>query len=151
LNLLFEQARASLEREGDTILRDAFAGAIVTILHGMLRDYWTIRKAPKRRWKEGDPKIAGFSVPQIFSAAFDNLQYWREWDAEKMSALAHRRSVKILSAVLEIPLKKNAKRLPFRGNVCWSVLEALGGAAGYARIESLVRQAASELDAAPNA
>lgn len=145
LNLLFEQARVSPEREGDTIVRDAFAGAIVTVLHDMLREYWIAQAGSKTEWKHGGPKINGCSVPQITAAAIDNLRNFPEWDSEKPATLAQMRSVKVLCAALNIPLKKNAKRMPFRGNICWAVLEALSANEGYGRIDALVREYAAAL------
>lgn len=145
LNLLFEQARISPEREGDVVVRDAFAGAIVTVLHDMLRGYWESQEGTKAEWKHVGPKISGCSIPQIVAAALDNLRHFEEWDSEKPASLAQLRSVKIVCAVLNIPFKKSAKRLPFRGNVCWPVLEMLSGGEGYGRIDALVRDFATAL------
>lgn len=147
LNLLFEQARVSFEREGDTIVRDAFAGAIVTVLHDMLRGFWLEQDGSKADWKHLGAKLNGCSVPQILAAALDNLRYFEDWDSEKPATLAQLRSVKVLSSALDIPLKKSGKRKPFRGNACWQVLEALSGGGGYARLDLLTREFASALDA----
>lgn len=145
LNLLFEQARISPEREGDGVVRDAFAGAIVTVLHDMLRAYWEAQDGTKAEWKHVGPKMNGCSIPQIIAAALDNLRHFEEWDSEKPATLAQLRSVKVLCAVLDIPLKKSAKRVPFRGNMCWLVLEHLSSGGGYGRIDALVRDFATAL------
>jgi|GEM_PF-6938484 len=145
LNLLFEQARISPEREGDGVVRDAFAGAIVTVLHDMLRVYWQAKDGSKADWKHAGPKIKGFSAGQIVAAALDNLRHFEEWDSQKLATLPQMRSLKVLCAVLDIPLKKSAKRMPFRGNVCWPVLDALSAGEGYGRIDALVREFASAL------
>lgn len=145
LNMLFEQARISLEREGDTILRDAFAGALVAVLHDMLLDLWVALGATKSEWKHCGPGIQGWSVAYILSAALDNSRHFMEWDAEKSSVLMQRRSVKVLCTALGVPVKKASKRAPFRGNVCWAVLEALTAGGGYGAIEALVREFAASL------
>jgi hypothetical protein len=147
LNLLFEQARVSPAREGDTVVRDVFAGAIVAVLHEMVREFWVVHNARKSQWKRLGPRVAGYSVPQILAAALENFRMYERWDAAKTEEIAQERSVKILCAVLGVPLKKNAKRLPFRGNVCWSVLDTLTDGAGYARLDAMVRQFAEELEA----
>lgn len=126
LNMLFEQARISPEREGDTVLRDAFAGALVSVLHGM----------------HAGPAIRGCSVAQILAAALDNLRHFEQWDSEKTAIMLQHRSVRVLCA-LGIPLKKNSKHPPFHGNVYWAVLEAFGTGAGYGSIEALVREFAA--------
>jgi hypothetical protein len=145
LNLLFEQARISPEREGDTVVRDAFAGAIVTVLHDMLRRYWAAQSGSKAQWKHAGPKRNGCSVPQILAAALDNFRHFEEWDAEKPATLAQLRSVKVLCAALDIPLKKTAKHMPFRGNICWFVLDVLSAGEGYGHIDALVREFALAL------
>lgn len=146
LNLLFEQARVSPDREGDTIARDAFAAAIVSVLQGALRSHSTSLGAPKDLWKRAGPRLAGFSVGQVLTAALDNARHFEEWDVEKAAALQQRRSVKILSAVLGIPLKKGAKHAPFRGSVCWAVLETLSNGGDYRAVEALVREFAAALE-----
>jgi hypothetical protein len=146
MNLLFEQARISPDREGDTIVRDAFAGTIVTVLHDMLRAYWQAQNGSKAEWKHVGPKVNGCSIPQILAASLDNFRHFEEWDSEKAATLTQLRSVRILTAALDIPVKKSAKRAPLRGNVCWSVLDALSAGAGYARIYALVREFANALD-----
>jgi hypothetical protein len=143
--MLFEQARVSPEREGDTVLRDAFAGALITVLHDMLRDYWVSVGATKSEWKHAGPRINGCSVAHVLSAALENLRHFEEWDCERRSVFLERRSVKVLCTALSIPLKKTSKHVPFRGNVCWAVLEALGGSGGYGAIEALVREFAASL------
>lgn len=131
LNLLFEQARVSPEREGDTILRDAFSRAIVSVLHNMLREYWTAAGGTKNQWKRSEPLQNGCSIGQIFRAALDN---------------SGERSMKILCTAFSIPAKKHSKHSPFRsGSVCWLVLEALGEPLGYGSIEAKVRQFASQV------
>lgn len=147
LNLLFEQARISPSREGDTIVRDVFAGAIVAILHEMVKEFWLARNGSKGHWKRLGPQFGGYSVPQILAALLDNFRCSEQWDLRKAEDLAQERSVKILAAVLGIPLKKNAKRPPFRGNVCWAVLEAITAGNGYARLDAMVREFATQLDA----
>lgn len=112
----------ALERDEDTVLRDAFAGAIITVLHDMLRAYWVAQSASKKSWKHIAPKIAGFSIPQILEAALDNVN------------------------VLDIPMKKSAKRAPLRGSVAWPVLVALSTGGSYAQIQSLVQQVAENLE-----
>jgi hypothetical protein len=146
LNLLFEQARVSPEREGDTIVRDAFASAIVTVLHDMLRDYWSSIGGTKNEWKRAGLPLNGYSVAQVLAAALDNSRYFEEWDREKMPALLRRRSVKTLCALLGIQYKKPSKNRPFCGNVCWAVLETLAGGAGYGGIEASVREFAQQLE-----
>lgn len=145
LNLLFEQARISPEREGDTILRDAFAGALVTVLHGMLHDYWVSESGTKYEWKHTGAPASGWSVAQILSAALDNLRHFEEWDSEKAESMLGRRSVKVLCSALAIPSKKTSKHAPFRGNVCWAVLEMLSAGGGYGALEALVREFAAAL------
>ncbi len=145
LNLLFEQARIALDRESDTILRDAFAGTIFIVLHDMLRGYWRAQGGSKAAWKDAGPKFNGCSLPQVIAAAVDNFRHFEEWDAQKPAELSQLRSVRILSAVLDIPTKKSGKRPPFRGNVCWGVLETLAEGAGYTKIDALVRAYAEAL------
>lgn len=145
LNLLFEQARISPEREGDTILRDAFAGALVTVLHGMLHKYWLSLNGTKDEWKHAGAPAGRWSVAQLLSAALDNLRHFEEWDSEKGASMIQRRSVRVLCAALTIQLEKTSKRAPFRGNVCWAVLEALSEGGGYGPVEALVRDFAAAL------
>lgn len=145
--MLFEQARVSPAREGDTIVRDVFAGAIVAVLHEMLHDFWVLHNGGKSQWKRLGPQIAGYSIPQILAAALDNFRNYERWDASKAEDPARERSIKILSSVLGAPLKKNAKRPPFRGNVCWAVLDVLTAGAGYTRLDALVREFAEQLEA----
>lgn len=128
-------------------MRDVFAGAIVAVLHEMLREFWVVHNARKSQWKRLGPHVAGYSVPQILSAALENFRKYEQWDAAKAEEIAEERSVKVLSAVLGLPLKKNAKRLPFRGNVCWSVLDTLTDGTGYARLDNMVREFAEQLEA----
>ncbi|HET9095388.1 MAG TPA: hypothetical protein VFN37_01895 [Candidatus Baltobacteraceae bacterium] len=146
LNLLFEQARVSVEREGDTIVRDAFAGAVVTVLHGMLHDYWVSQSGTKYEWKHASAPANGWSVAHVLSASLDNLRHFEEWDSEKAALMIGRRSVKVLCSALAIPFKKTSKHAPFRGNVCWAVLETLSEGGGYGAIEALVREFAAALD-----
>lgn len=145
LNLLFEQARMASEREGDTVMRDAFAGALIWALHGMLRQYWETAGASKAEWRRAGPLITGYSVGQILSAALDNVRHFEDWDTEKSAALLDRRNVRILCMVLGLPAKKSAKHPPFRGNVSWALLGALSQSTGYGAIESLVREFARHL------
>lgn len=145
LNLLFEQARLSLERDEDTIVRDAFGSAIIVVLHDMLRDYWIAQEASKKAWKHTEPKIGGFSIPQILEAAVDNIRHFEDWQADRNTSIAHVRSVRVLSSVLDVPVKKNAKRAPLRGNVAWGVLVALSSGSSYAQIHSLVQQVAENI------
>ncbi len=145
LNMLFEQARVSPEREGDTILRDAFAGALVTVLHDMLRAYWTSLGGTKSEWKHAGPLMNGWSVAYVLSAALDNLRHFEEWDAQRRAEFVQRRQVKLLCSALGIELKKTSKQMPFRGNVCWAVLEALSAGGGYGPIEAAVREYAAAL------
>ncbi len=135
----------ALDRESDTILRDAFAGTIAVVLYDMVRGYWRAQSGSKAEWKDAGPKIAGFSLPQILAAAVDNFHHYEEWDAQKAATLTQVRSVRILSAVLSISIKKHSKRPPFRGNVCWPVLEALANGGGYTRLDALVREFALNL------
>lgn len=145
LNLLFEQARMASEREGDAIMRDAFAGALIWGLHGMLRQYWQTAGASKAEWRRAGPLVAGYSVGQILAAALDNLRHFEDWDNEKSGALLQRRSVRVLCAVLALPVKKSAKHPPFRGNVSWAVLGGLSNGTDYGAIEKLVREFARHL------
>lgn len=145
LNLLFEQARFSLERDGDGLVRDAFAGTIVLVLHEMLDAYWRDNKGSRAQWKRAHPTFRGYSVPQVLAAALDNFRYYADWDAQKPSTVAQVRSVRILTSVLQIHVKKNAKRPAFRGNVCWAVLEQLAEGGGYTRLDALVRESAQTL------
>lgn len=78
LNLLYEHARVSPEREGDTIVRDAFASAIIAVLHGMLRDYWVSLGAKKHSWKHAGPRIDGCSIGQVLSEAKDKTPH-KKW------------------------------------------------------------------------
>lgn len=78
-------------------------------------------------------------------AWFDNARHFEEWDAQKAATMLQRHSVKVLCAALAIETKKNSKHAPFRGNVCWAVLEAVSAGSGYGTIEALVRQYADEL------
>ncbi len=146
LNLLFEQARLSLERDQDAIVRDAFASAIIFVLHDMLRDYWIAQDASKKAWKHTPPLIGGFSIPQILEAAVDNIRHFEDWEADRNMSIARIRSVRILSNVLDVPLKKSAKRVPLRGNVSWAVLVALSCGGSYAQIHSLVQQVAENIE-----
>jgi hypothetical protein len=146
LNLLFEQARMALERNEDTVVRDAFAGAIITVLHDMLRAYWSAQDASKKSWKHIAPKIGGFSIPQILEAALDNVRHYEDWQTDRNTSIAHVRSVRVLSNVLDVPLKKNAKRAALRGNVAWPVLVALSTGGSYAQIQSLIQQVAENLE-----
>lgn len=146
LNLLFEQARVSADREGDTILRDAFAAAIVTVLEAMVRGYWNSLNGTKNEWKHAGIPINGYSIAQILVAAVEDSRCHGEWDREKPSTLTQRRSVKILCAALGIELKKNSKQRPFCGNVCWAVLEALSNGSGYGGVEAHVRAFATALE-----
>ncbi len=82
----------------------------------------------------------GCSVPQILAAAVDNFRHWEDWDTEKYENVAQIRSVKVLSAALDLPIKKGGKHTPLRRNVCWLVLERLSEGGGYARIDALVRE-----------
>lgn len=148
LNLLFEQARVSPEREGDTILRDTFAGAIVSVLHGMLSEYWLSSSGTKDRWKRAGTSVAGYSIGQILTAALDNFRHFEQWDCEKPADLLKRRSVKVLCAVLGLDGKKTSKHPPFRGNVCWPALEALSRG-GYGTLEALAREFAGALEEKP--
>lgn len=145
LNLLFEQARVSPEREGDTILRDAFAGAVISVLYGMLRAYWLSIGGTKWQWRCSGPTVGGYSIGQILAAALDNARHFEDWDSEKAATIVQLRSVRVLSAVLALELKKNSKRLPFRGNVSWAILGALTRAEGYRALETLVREFAQAL------
>lgn len=145
LNLLFEQARVALDRENDTVLRDAFAGTILLVLYDMLRGYWRVQGRSKSTWKDSGPKFAGYSLPQIVAAAVDNFRHFEDWDAQKPAAVAELRSVRILSAVLNLPTKKHGKRLPIRGNVSWAVLDSLAEGGGYSKIDALVRAYAEAL------
>ncbi|HKU68950.1 MAG TPA: hypothetical protein VJP85_14345 [Candidatus Baltobacteraceae bacterium] len=145
LNLLFEQARISPQREGDTILRDSFAGAIVNVLYGMLRDYWTSLGARKEEWKHAGTRVSGYSIAQLLAAAAENSRRFEDWDREKPSLLAQRRSVKILCAVLDIPVKNVSKHRPFSGNICWAVLETVSHGGGYRGVETQVREFADAL------
>jgi hypothetical protein len=81
----------------------------------------------------------------VLSAALDNFRYCADWDAQKPSTVAQMRSVRILCSVLDIHVKKNAKRPAFRGNVCWPVLEQLSQGGGYTRLDALVRESAQTL------
>jgi hypothetical protein len=146
LNLLFEQSRIALEREQDTIIRDAFAGAIVSVLHDMLREYWLAQNGSKKAWKHAEPKIGGFSVPQILEAALDNIRHFEDWEADRETSIGPVRSVRVLSSVLDVPVKKNGKRAPLRGNVAWPVLVALSSGGSYARIHALVQQVAENFE-----
>jgi hypothetical protein len=67
LNLLYEYARAVPEE--DAFLREALAGAIAGVLHGLLRRFWKDCGVSKHESKTAGPVIEGFSVPQIVSAA----------------------------------------------------------------------------------
>lgn len=67
LNLLFEYARAATPE--DEAVREAFAGAIASVLHDRLRRFWKDCGAVKHDWKAVGPLIQGYSVPQIISAA----------------------------------------------------------------------------------
>lgn len=145
LNLLFEQARISPEREGDTVLRDAFAGALIGVLAGMLEQYWLCLSGTKYEWKRMGALLGGYSIAQILSAGLDNSRHFEDWDKEKTAAFLQHRSVKVLSAVLGIPVKKTSKHAPFRGNVSWALLETLSAGGGYRSIESLVREFAASL------
>lgn len=145
LNLLFEQARVSPEREGDTIVRDAFAAALVTVLHGMLRELWASLGGTKTSWKGAGPLVNGLSIGQILAAAVDNSRRFEEWDREKVPELLAHRSVRVLCVILAISVKKAPKHPPFRGSVCWAILEALGGGGDYRAIEALVREYAANL------
>lgn len=72
LNLLFEQARVSPEREGDTIVRDAFACAILTVLHDMLREYWSALGGKKSEWKRLVP--SNLEIPKKRKKAWTTLE-----------------------------------------------------------------------------
>lgn len=145
LNLLFEQARMASEREGDTVMRDAFAGALIWTLHGMLRQYWETTGASKAQWRRAGPLIAGYSIGQILTAALDNVRHFEDWDNEKSAVLLERRNVRVLCAALALPVKKSAKSAPFRGNVSWALLGALSQSTGYGALETLVREFARHL------
>ena len=145
LNLLFEEARFSLERDGDGVIRDAFAGTIVLVLHDMLAGYWRESGGSRAQWKRATPSFGGYSFPQVLAAALDNYRHFADWDAQKPATLAQMRSVRVLAGVLDIPVKKAAKRPAFRGNVCWAVLERLTDRGGYTRLDALVRESAQTL------
>jgi hypothetical protein len=151
LNLLFEQARVSAGREGDTILRDAFAVAVITVLDAMMREYWYSLSGTKNEWKHAGTRINGYSIAQILAAAVDNSRCYGDWDREKPSVLVQRRSVKILCAALGIALKKNSKQRPFCGNVCWAVLETLSNGSGYGGVEMHVRAFATAMESSRSA
>lgn len=67
LNLLYEYARAASEE--DETVREAFAGAIATVLHEQLRRFWKECGANKHDWKSLGPIVEGNSVPQVIAAA----------------------------------------------------------------------------------
>jgi hypothetical protein len=147
LNLLFEQARMSLDREDDTILRDAFAGTIVVILNDMLRGFWRAHAGSKADWKNLGQRVRGHSIAQILAAAVDNFHHFEEWDASKPDIVWDLRSTKILCDILDIPAKKTHKQPPFRGNVCWAVLDAVTAGEAYGKLDALVREFAAALEA----
>lgn len=67
LNLLYEYARAASPE--DETVREAFAGAIATVLHDQLRRFWKECGANKHDWKSLGPIVEGCSVPQVIGAA----------------------------------------------------------------------------------
>jgi hypothetical protein len=145
LNLLFEQARIALDREDDTILRDAFAGTIAVVLNDMLRSLHRTMRGSKSDWKNCGPRIAGHSIAQIVGAAAENYRHYELWDVSKPDEVWSMRSARILADVLGLPAKKSRKQPPFRGNVCWAVLDTVTGGTGYTRLDALVREFAGDL------
>ncbi len=106
--------------------RDAYAGAIVVVLHAALRRCWNDLGKPST-WSAAGPLVVGRSVGDVLEAAAANFRHADEWSRTEPPTPQQMKAVPIIADALGIAIAPDGAHHPFRSNVCPDVVEALAG------------------------
>jgi hypothetical protein len=103
-----------------------FAGAILVVLNNLLQRLKKDLGAPEHRWKSAEPKIGGYSIGAVFSAAAANFRHYDEWARTRSINPTQSVSIEVLCAILARPVVTNGFAA-IRTNVCREVLMTVSG------------------------
>lgn len=105
----------------------ACAGAIMVMLQNLLMRFKNDLKATDADddWDKCSPLIEGCSFGSVVTAAANNFRHHDEWARRDPPTEKQMKSIRVIAAVLKVPIGKNGNGHPFRRNVCPEVVEAL--------------------------
>jgi hypothetical protein len=73
-------------------------------------------------WDECSPLIKGCSFGSVVTAAANNFRHHDEWARRDPPTEKQMKSIRVIAAVLKVPIGKNGNGHPFRRNVCPEVV-----------------------------
>lgn len=98
-----------------------FAGSILVVLSNLLERFRKDLNASDDQWISVGPKVNGYSIGVIFSAAAANFRHHDEWARTQNPTLRQLPSMEVLCAILDRPLMTNGFPT-IRANVCRDIL-----------------------------
>lgn len=101
------------------------AGTIAVIQHNLLVRLKLDLNASEDEWRKTPPAFGGYSLGEIFSAAAANFRHYDEWASTKSPTAQQLASMKVLCALLNIPVLTAHGDPSIRSNVCGKVLMLL--------------------------